>query len=59
MEKNRKAQDDMNVLHRSVAEKERQLEDIRHEVKEPLEELELLRRQYTDLLRENNNLKRK
>ena len=59
MDKTNKQQVDINSLQRTVLQKEQDYAELKQSVQRPLNDLTMLQRQYEDLLRENQDLKRK
>ncbi len=58
-DKNKKASDEVNTLQRNLVLREQEVRDQQHHMKRPLEELDQLHKDHEDLLRENQDVKRK
>ncbi|XP_013408098.1 centrobin isoform X2 [Lingula anatina] len=58
-DKNKSMFDQMNVLHRTIAQKEHELHEAKMALQRPLGDLEQLQRDYMNVLRENQDLKRR
>jgi DNA repair exonuclease SbcCD ATPase subunit len=59
VDKNRRQLDEFNGLQRALALKDSELQEARMAIKAPLDELEQLRREYENLMREFDTFKRR
>ncbi len=58
-DRNRQAIDDINTANRTVLQKDRELTDLRLAMQKPIQDLEVMTKEYDALLREKETMKRR